>query len=419
MGNKKIKSAVITNNLFRSLKVYNFRLFFIGQFISLIGTWVQQVASSWLIYQLTSSSMWLGLAAFAAQIPIFIMTPITGVVADRFNRHAIFMITQTMLCIQSLILGLLVIFDYITPVSIVLLNLTMGCINAFDMPVRQSFLFDMVVDKQLLSNAIALNSVVFNSTRLIGPPLAGFLVAQFGEGLCFLINTTTFAGIILALLLMKDIHYSKILHTSDFKENIKEGFVYVKNHYPIKSVLILLGLMSLIGMPFMVLMPVVAVEILHGDSHTLGFLLGTAGFGALVGALFMASRSSTTRFENKIAAGSLLLGSTLVLFSFSRNLYCSLILIFIVGISLIIQMASCNTFIQSMVDDTMRGRVMSLYGMSHIGMAPIGNLIAGAIAQKIGVAHTLLLCGTGCAIVALWFYKNLHKLKKHIVRYVR
>jgi MFS family permease len=329
------------------------------------------------------------------------------------------MITQTMLCIQSLILGLLVIFDYITPVSIVLLNLTMGCINAFDMPVRQSFLFDMVVDKQLLSNAIALNSVVFNSTRLIGPPLAGFLVAQFGEGLCFLINTTTFAGIILALLLMKDIHYSKILHTSDFKENIKEGFVYVKNHYPIKSVLILLGLMSLIGMPFMVLMPVVAVKILHGDSHTLGFLLGTAGFGALVGALFMASRSSTTRFENKIAAGSLLLGSTLVLFSFSRNLYCSLILIFIIGISLIIQMASCNTFIQSMVDDTMRGRVMSLYGMSHIGMAPIGNLIAGAIAQKIGVAHTLLLCGTGCAIVALWFYKNLHKLKKHIVRYVR
>jgi len=218
MGNKKIKSAVITNNLFRSLKVYNFRLFFIGQFISLIGTWVQQVASSWLIYQLTSSSMWLGLSAFAAQIPIFVMTPLTGVVADRFNRHAIFMITQTMLCIQSLILGLLVIFDYITPVSIVLLNLTMGCINAFDMPVRQSFLFDMVVDKQLLSNAIALNSVVFNSTRLIGPPLVGFLVAQFGEGLCFLINTTTFAGIILALLLMKDIHYSKILHTSDFKK---------------------------------------------------------------------------------------------------------------------------------------------------------------------------------------------------------
>ena len=419
MGNKKIKSAVITNNLFRSLKVYNFRLFFMGQFISLVGTWVQQVASSWLIYQLTSSSIWLGLSAFAAQIPIFVMTPLSGVVADRFNRHAIFMITQTMLCIQSLILGLLVISNYITPASIVLLNLAMGCINAFDIPVRQSFLFDLVADKQLLGNAIALNSVVFNSTRLIGPPLAGFLVAQFGEGLCFLINTTTFAGIILALLLMKDIHYSKILHTSDFKENIKEGFVYVKNHYPIKSVLILLGLMSLIGMPFMVLMPVVAVKILHGDSHTLGFLLGTAGFGALVGALFIASRSSITRFENKIAAGSLLLGSTLVCFSFSRNLYCSLILIFIIGISLIIQMASCNTFIQSMVDDTMRGRVMSLYGMSHIGMAPIGNLIAGAIAEKIGVAQTLLLCGTGCAIVALWFYKNLHKLKKHIVRYVR
>lgn len=404
-------------NPFRALKVYNFRVFFIGQFVSLIGTWIQQLASSWLMYRLTASSMWLGLLAFAAQLPIFILTPVTGVVADRYNRHNILMITQVLLCVQSLILGLLVVLGYITPLWLLVLNIMQGVFNAFDMPVRQSFVFDMVAEKELLSNAIALNSVVFNSTRLIGPPLAGFLVAQFGEGVCFLINTATFSGIIVALFLMKDISYTVLSNTGDFKDNIKEGFRYVKHHYPIRTVLVLLALISLLGMPFMVLMPVVAVEILHGDSHTLGFLLGTAGFGALCGALFVASRSHTTRFENNIAAGSLSLGCALVLFSFSRNFYLSLALMFIIGISLIVQMASSNTFIQSMVEDAMRGRVMSLYTMSFMGMATIGNLFAGAIAQRIGVPFTLLLSGVGCTIVALLFYRNLWVLKKHIVVY--
>ncbi len=412
----KIASTHSTNP-FRALKVYNFRVFFIGQFVSLIGTWIQQLASSWLMYRLTASSMWLGLLAFAAQLPIFILTPVTGVVADRYNRHSILMITQVLLCVQSLILGLLVVLGYITPLWLLVLNIMQGVFNAFDMPVRQSFVFDMVAEKELLSNAIALNSVVFNSTRLIGPPLAGFLVAQFGEGVCFLINTTTFSGIIVALFLMRDIRYSVLSNTGDFKDNIKEGFRYVKHHYPIRTVLVLLALISLLGMPFIVLMPVVAVEILHGDSHTLGFLLGTAGFGALCGALFVASRSHATRFENNIAAGSLSLGCSLVLFSFSRNFYLSLALMFIIGISLIVQMASSNTFIQSMVEDAMRGRVMSLYTMSFMGMATIGNLFAGAIAQRIGVPFTLLLSGVGCTVVALLFYRNLRVLKKHIVVY--
>jgi len=419
MKETELNKLLKTDNPFRALKVYNFRLFFIGQFVSLIGTWIQQLASSWLMYRLTASSMWLGLLAFAAQMPIFLLTPITGVVADRYNRHHILMITQILLCIQSLILGLLVVFGYITPVWLLVLNILQGCFNAFDMPVRQSFVFDMVAEKELLSNAIALNSVVFNSTRLIGPPLAGLLVAQFGEGVCFLINTTTFSGIIVALLFMKNVRYGALSRAGNFKENIKEGFSYVKNHYPIRTVLILLALISLLGMPYMVLMPVVAVEILHGDSHTLGFLLGTAGFGALIGALYIASRSHATRFENNIAAGSLSLGCGLILFSFSRNLYLSLALMFIIGISLIVQMASSNTFIQSMVEDSMRGRVMSLYTMSFMGMATIGNLFAGAIAQRIGVPLTLLLSGVGCTIVAILFYKNLGVLKKNIINYVR
>lgn len=419
MGEEAIKSRIISDNPFRALRVYNFRLFFMGQFISLVGTWIQQLASSWLMYRLTASSMWLGLLAFSAQLPIFLFTPITGVVADRYNRHHILMITQILLCVQSLVLGLLVVLGYITPVWLLVLNIMQGCFNAFDMPVRQSFVFDMVAEKELLSNAIALNSVVFNSTRLIGPPLAGFLVAQFGEGVCFLINTTTFSGIIVALLFMKNVTYTSLSRAGNFKENIHEGFSYVKNHYPIRTVLLLLAFISLLGMPYMVLMPVVAVEILHGDSHTLGFLLGTAGFGALIGALFIASRSHTTRFENTIAAGSLLLGCSLVLFSFSRNLYISLVLMFIIGISLIVQMASSNTFIQSMVEDSMRGRVMSLYTMSFMGMATIGNLFAGIIAHRIGVPLTLLLSGVGCTIVALLFYKNLHILKKNIIHHVR
>ncbi|MEW6525925.1 MAG: MFS transporter [Spirochaetota bacterium] len=419
MGEEAIKSKIISDNPFRALRVYNFRLFFMGQFISLIGTWIQQLASSWLMYRLTASSMWLGLLAFSAQLPIFLFTPITGVVADRYNRHRILMITQILLCMQSLVLGLLVVLGYITPVWLLVLNIMQGCFNAFDMPVRQSFVFDMVAEKELLSNAIALNSVVFNSTRLIGPPLAGFLVAQFGEGMCFLINTATFSGIIIALLFMKNVTYTSISRAGNFKENIIEGFQYVKNHYPIRTVLLLLALISLLGMPYMVLMPVVAVEILHGDSHTLGFLLGAAGLGALIGALFIASRSHTTRFENTIAAGSLLLGCGLTLFSFSRNLYISLVLMFIIGISLIVQMASSNTFIQSMVEDSMRGRVMSLYTMSFMGMATIGNLFAGLIAHRIGVPLTLLLSGVGCTIVALLFYKNLHILKKNIMNLVR
>ncbi|MCX8123521.1 MAG: MFS transporter [Spirochaetes bacterium] len=402
-------------NPFRSLKVYNFRVFFIGQFVSLIGTWIQQLASSWLMYRLTASSLWLGLLAFSAQLPIFILTPVTGVVADRYNRHNILMITQMLLCAQSLLLGLLVVLGYITPIWLLALNIMQGLFNAFDMPVRQSFVFDMVAEKELLSNAIALNSVVFNSTRLIGPPLAGFLVAQFGEGVCFLINTVTFSGIIVALLLMKNVQSTNFSRAGDFKENIIEGFIYVKNHYPIRTVLLLLALISLLGMPFMVLMPVVAVEILHGDSHTLGFLLGTAGLGALCGALFVASRSHATRFENNIAVGSLSLGCALVFFSFSRNFYLSLGLMFIIGISLIVQMASSNTFIQSMVEDSMRGRVMSLYTMSFMGMATIGNLFAGAIAQHIGVQYTLLLSGMGCTVVAAMFFKQLHTLKKILI----
>ncbi|MDH7553300.1 MAG: MFS transporter [Spirochaetota bacterium] len=419
MGKESLKSRIISDNPFRALRVYNFRLFFMGQFISLVGTWIQQLASSWLMYRLTASSMWLGLLAFSAQLPIFLFTPITGVVADRYNRHHILMITQILLCAQSLVLGLLVVLGYITPVWLLVLNIMQGCFNAFDMPVRQSFVFDMVAEKELLSNAIALNSVVFNSTRLIGPPLAGFLVAQFGEGVCFLINTTTFSGIIVALLFMKNVTYTSLSRAGNFKENIHEGFSYVKNHYPIRTVLLLLAFISLLGMPYMVLMPVVAVEILHGDSHTLGFLLGTAGFGALIGALFIASRSHATRFENTIAAGSLSLGCSLVLFSFSRNLYLSLVLMFIIGISLIVQMASSNTFIQSMVEDSMRGRVMSLYTMSFMGMATIGNLFAGIIAHRIGVPLTLLLSGVGCTIVALVFYRNLHVLKKNIVYFIQ
>lgn len=419
MGNTKANIWSELINPFRSLKVYNFRVFFMGQFVSLIGTWIQQLASSWLMYQLTGSALWLGLLSFCAQIPIFLLAPITGVIADRYNRHNILMATQILLCVQSLVLGLLVIWGFMTPVYLLALNMLQGFINAFDLPVRQTFVFDMVADKELLSNAIALNSVVFNSTRLIGPPIAGVLVAQFGVGVCFLINSITFAGIIAALLLMQNVKYSSVSKADDFKSNIREGFRYVSNHYPIRYVLILLALISFLGMPFMVLAPVVAVEILHGDSHTLGYLMGAGGLGAMVGALFVASRSHASRFENNIAAGSLAFGCTLVLFSLSSNFYLSLALMFVIGISLIVQMASTNTLIQSLVEDSKRGRIMSLYTMSFMGMATIGNLFAGAIAQHIGVQYTLLLSGLGCTAVALMFYKQLGVLKKHISGYVR
>lgn len=375
---------------------------------------MQMVAIGWLVYHLTNSALLLGLVGFFSQIPSFVLTPFTGVFVDRWNRHRILVITQTLSMIQAFALAFLTLTGTIDILSIILLSLSLGLINAFDMPARQAFVIEMVEKKEDLPNAIALNSSLVNVARFIGPAVAGLLVAAVGEGFCFLINGISYVAVIIALLAMKVNKITKRVSINNIPKEIKEGFKYSFGFAPIRSILLLLGLVSLVGMPYTVLMPIFAKDILHGGAHTLGFLMAAAGIGALVGGIYLASRKSVLGLVKILTFATGIFGLGLIIFAFSKNLYFSLSMMLVSGFGMLLQIAASNTLLQTITEDDKRGRVMSFFAMAFMGMSPFGNLIAGAMADKIGAPNTVLISGVICIIGAIIFLTRLPSLRKII-----
>jgi MFS family permease len=406
--------------LFRALRYRNYRLYFGGQSISLIGTWLTRVATSWLVYRLTDSALLLGVVGFAGQIPTFLLAPLAGVLVDRWDRHRILVITQTLSMIQSLMLAILALMHVIAVWQIIVLSIFQGVINAFDTPARQAFVVDMVEQRDDLANAIALNSSMFNAARLLGPSLAGVLIATIGEGMCFLLDGISYLAVIASLWAMKLTPRNIERQPTRVLEGLKEGLTYAFGFAPIKAILMLIGLISLMGMPYVVLMPVIARDILRGGPHTLGFLMAASGVGALAGAIYMASRKSIRGLGKIMALSAGLFGLGLIALSLSRAVWLSLIVMFVTGFGMIIQMAAGNTVLQTIVEDDKRGRVMSFYTMAFLGMAPFGSLFAGGVASRIGAPNTILLGGVFCIFGSILFARKLPSLRE-IVRpiYVR
>ena len=393
----------------RALRHRNFQLFFSGQLISLIGTWMQTVAQAWLVYSLTKSALLLGSVGFASQIPVFLIAPFGGITADRVNRQRLVVANQTAAMILAGILAFLTLSGRVHVWHIFVLASTLGVVNAFDIPGRQSFLVDMV-GKEDLMNAIALNSSMFNGARIIGPAIAGILVARIGEGWCFAANSISYIAVIAGLLLMR-VHCAPRASKHSPIEDIIEGFRWANHTRIIRALLLLLGLVSLVGMPYTVLMPVFADKILHGGARGLGILMGATGVGALFGALTLAAKTGVRGLGRWVAFACGSFGISLFLFSFSRSFWLSVALLLPAGYSMMLQMACSNTLIQTMVPDELRGRVMSVYSMMFMGMAPFGAFFGGALAHHIGAPLTVAMGGVACVIGAISFGRALPDLR--------
>jgi len=400
------------NIIFRSLGYRNYRLFFSGQSISLIGTWMQRIALPWLVYDITGSAFLLGIVSFAGQIPTFLLAPFAGVITDKFSKYRVLLTTQILSLVQASLLAVLSLTGAIEIWQIVALSILLGCINAFDVPSRHSFVIEMVEKKEDFGNAIALNSMMFNGARLVGPSVAGLLLAATGEGVCFLINAISYIFVISSLLLMKLKDREEKKKPGNMFREMKEGFNYTFGFAPIKHLILLLGIVSLMGSSYQVLMPVFANEVLHGTSRTFGFLMGAAGAGALIGALFLASRESVIRLGRLIPIAAALFGAGLVVLPFTRFFPLSLLLMVIIGVGVMLHTASSNTIIQTITDDDKRGRVMSFYTMAIMGTAPFGSLLAGSLARVIGTPLTIMTGGICCMAGAFFFYKKLPELKR-------
>ncbi|MGB7601720.1 MAG: MFS transporter [Candidatus Sulfotelmatobacter sp.] len=393
----------------RSLRHRNFQLFFSGQLISLIGTWMQSVAQSWLVYRLTGSALLLGSVGFASQIPVFLFAPLGGITADRFNRRHIVIGTQVASMLLAFILAALTLLHKVQVWHVFVLAALLGVVNAFDIPGRQSFLVDMV-GKEDLMNAIALNSSMFNGARVIGPAVAGILVAKIGEGWCFFANAVSYIAVIIGLLMMKVQSRPRASMASPL-EHMMEGFRFVNRTAPIRALLLLLGLVSLVGMPYVVLMPIFADKILHGGAQGLGILMGATGVGALLGALTLAFREGVKGLGRWVALCCAGFGASLVVFALSHSFWVSVILLLPVGYTMMLQMACSNTLIQVMVPDALRGRVMAVYSMMFMGMAPIGALLGGALADRLGAQLTVAIGGVASVAGAVWFWSQLPKIR--------
>ena len=400
--------------IFRALRHKNYRLFFAGQTISLTGTWMQQIAMSWLVYRLTNSPLLLGVVGFAGQIPTFLFAPLAGVIADRAPRHRILIITQTLAMCQAGLLSILILTHTIQIWHILVLSIFMGLVNSFDIPVRHAFTVEMIERKEDLGNAIALNSSMVNAARLIGPSVAGILIAAWGEGICFLLNALSYIAVIISLLAMRITPREIKQSSKHILHELKEGFVYAFNFIPIKAILILLSLISLMGVPYQVLMPIFARDIFHGGPKTLGFLMAMAGVGALMGAIYLAGRKSVVGLGKIIALAAGCFGLGIIVFAFSRLLWVSMIAIGAAGFAMMVEMAASNTVLQTIVEEDKRGRVMSFYTMAFMGMAPFGSLLAGGLATKIGASYTLLWGGSCCIIGALIFTTKLKVIRDKI-----
>jgi len=397
--------------LLRALRHRNYRLFFSGQSVSLVGTWITRIATSWLVYRLTGSALLLGVVGFCGQIPTLVLSPFAGVLVDRFDRHRILVITQFFSMLQSLALALLALPGIIKVWEILALQVVQGVINAFDTPARQSFIVDMIEDRADLPNAIALNSSMVNGSRLIGPSIGGIVIAAVGEGWCFMIDAISYLAVIASLMAMRVAKKQRPETVGRVVEELRAGLSYVSRSVPMRSALLLLALVSTMGMPYTVLMPAIAMERLHGGPHTLGFLMTASGLGALAGALYLASRNSVLGLGKAMVLSTIAFGVGLAAFSQSRVIWLSLILLPIVGGGMMVETASTNTILQTIVEEGMRGRVMSFYTMAFLGTAPLGSLLAGLLADHIGAPLTILFGGLACVAAGIWFGLRLPSLR--------
>lgn len=404
----------------RALRHRNFRLFTAGQSVSLIGTWMQQVAVGWLVYRLTESAFLLGLVSFVSLGPGFFIAPFAGELADRFSKHRIVIATQVAMMVQALVLGALVVTGHITVGWILVLMAVLGVAIGFDVPTRQAFLVDMVDDRDDLANAIALNSSIFNAARLVGPAIAGFAIAAVGEGWVIILNGVSYLAVLASLFALRVVRPERHRVRETVIGRVKDGFSYAFGFPPIRSVLLLVATVSLLGVPFSVLLPVIASEVLDGGPRTLGLLMSAVGLGALAGALFLASRSTVLGLGRVIVACATLFGGALVLLTFSRSLVTALPLLLLAGFGMMAQMASSNTVLQTLVRDEMRGRVMSFYSMAFMGTAPLGSLLIGALAGRLGAPLAIGIGGGACVVAAFAFGRQLPALRE-IVRpiYIR
>jgi MFS family permease len=400
------------SHAWRALQHRNFRLFFGGQSISVIGTWMTRVATSWLVYRLTNSALLLGTVGFAGQIPTFLLAPIAGVVVDRIDRRKVLVWTQALAMAQSLALAWLTLSNRITIGEVLALSAFQGVINAFDMPGRQSFMVQMVEDRADLSNAIAINSSMVNMARLVGPSLAGLLIAVKNEGWCFLVDGISYTAVIVSLLMMRVPKSQEERARTSMVTQLKEGWTYVAAFVPIRSILLLFALLSLMGWPFMVLMPIFAAKILHGGPHTLGFLMGAVGVGSLASALSLVMRRSVRGLTRVIPVAAVIFGIGLIAFGFSHYLWLSMLMMLVTGFGMMQGLTGSNTIIQTLVDEKMRGRVMSYYTMAFVGMAPFGSLLAGAMAHAIGAPQTVILSGIACILGGIWFTSQLPAIRR-------
>lgn len=402
------------SHAWRALRHRNFRLFFGGQSISLIGTWMTRIATAWLVYRLTKSALLLGTVSFVGQIPTFLIAPFAGVLVDRTNRRTVLIWTQTLAMLQSLSLAVLTLTHRVTIHEILVLSAFQGVINAFDMPGRQAFMVQMVGDRKDLSNAIAINSSMVNLARLIGPSLAGLVIAATNEGWCFFIDGVSYIAVIVSLLLMR-VSVTAVERASvSMVEQLREGWAYVSTSIPVRSILLLFALVSLMGMPYVVLMPVFAVQVLNGGAHTLGFLMGAAGVGALASALSLVLRKSVRGLLKMLPIAAASFGAGLFLFGLSHVLWLSLVLMVVVGFGMMQGLTASNTIIQTLVPEAMRGRAMSYYTAAFVGMAPFGSLLAGALAHWIGAPHTVMITGGCCIGGAALFTARIKVIRGHM-----
>jgi MFS family permease len=396
----------------RALRHRNYRLFFIGQSISLIGTWMTRLTTNWLVWRLTHSPEMLGLLGFIGQIPTFVLAPFAGVWVDRLNRHRLLTATQVLAMLQSFALAALTLSGIVQVWEVFVLQAMQGVINAFDMPSRQALMVNLVEDRTDLPNAIALNSSLVNAARLAGPSIAGLLITWVGEGWCFLVDGVSYIAVIVTLLIM---HISLSRPSAPKKRVVHElidGLRYANGFTPIRAILLLLALVGLVGMPYTVLLPIIVTQTLHGGPHTLGFLMGAMGVGALFGALYLASRSSVLGLGRLIPLASATFGLGLVALGLSRSQSLSLVIMLFTGLGFMVNMAASNTVIQTLVRDDMRGRGMALFGVAFLGMTPFGSLLAGAAASRIGAPETVIGCGMVCLFGAAVFSRKLPALRE-------
>jgi MFS family permease len=395
----------------RALRHRNFRLFFGGQTVSLVGSWITRVATSWLVYRLTGSALLLGVVGFCGQLPTLLVAPVAGVYVDRWDRHRVLIVTQALSLVQSFALGILAITHRITVPEVLGLQVCQGLINAFDTPARQAFVSEMVEDRADLPNAIALNSSMVNGSRIIGPSIGGVIIAAVGEGWCFMLDAISYLAVIASLLAMQVTPRARRTRDAPVFEELAVGFRYVTSSVPIRTVLLLLALVSTMGMPYTTLMPVIAQQTLHGGPHTLGLLISASGVGALAGALYLASRRTVVGLGRVIPAATIVFGLSVIAFSLTRSVWLAALVLPLVGAGFMIELASTNTLVQTLVDEDLRGRVMAFYTMAFFGTAPLGSLLSGVLAERIGAGPTVAAGGAACVLGGLWFATRLPRLR--------